>query len=99
MGEKAAGKKTSRTFLPRKLERRVGLPFSSSSSKSGARSPTCNILPPLVGAALPSHAFRSQCKRVGAAADLSRSSDAPDLHLNACLARSKHACGAIPHGP
>src|SRR5262249_48771320 len=43
IGENAAGKKTSTTLRPRKLESRVGFPFSSSSSKSGATSPTCNM--------------------------------------------------------
>src|SRR5207248_10100819 len=47
MGENAAGKKTITTLRPRKLERRVGLPSSSSSSKSGATSPTWSMRPPM----------------------------------------------------
>src|SRR5882762_6521865 len=46
MGEKAAGKKRITRLRPRKLERRVGLPSSSSSSKSGATSPTWSMRPP-----------------------------------------------------
>src|SRR5882672_4938387 len=47
MGENAAGKKRITTLRPRKLERRVGLPSSSSSSKSGATSPTWSMRPPM----------------------------------------------------